>query len=377
MRVAVLSPLFESVPPKLYGGTERVVYNLCQGLVKKNIEVELFATGDSVSSAKLMAVIEHGIRLSSMRYFDPMALNFQMLTMVAKRAGDFDVIHNHNDYWMLPLTQMVRTPLLTTTHGRMDPPELEPVFGGFSNAAFVSISASQRASLPTLRWVSTIHHGIDLESFQFQKTPGRYLAFLGRISFEKRPEWAIEIAKRSGVPLKIAAKVEGALGQNYYDTFVKPHVDGRFIEYVGEISEAEKSEFLGNALALVFPVDWPEPFGLVVIESLACGTPVLARPCGAMPELLEDGCTGYMSMDIDTLSRRVEQVHSIDRSQCRSWVEARFSVGRMTEDYIDVYRQIITKPTRGEQSRGKTRSDHNRGNFLHPVQRIADGNSEN
>jgi glycosyltransferase involved in cell wall biosynthesis len=220
--------------------------------------------------------------------------------------------------------------------------------------------------MPQLRWLKTIHHGLDLEQFKYDEKPGKYLAFLGRINIEKRPDWAIQMAYDSGVPLKIAAKIEGKESQEYYDTWVKPHVDGKFIEYVGEISESEKSDFLGNALALAFPIDWPEPFGLVVIESLACGTPVLARPCGSMPELLKDGVTGYSDLNIINLAKRVKDIEKISRKKCREWVEEKFSLQRMTEDYIDVYRHVAGQ---------KTRTNRNRWNFLYSVERVADGNT--
>ncbi|MCM2278474.1 MAG: glycosyltransferase family 4 protein [Oligoflexia bacterium] len=368
MRVALLSPLFESVPPRLYGGTERVVYNLYRGLRSQGVDTVLFASGDSRVEGPLIPVIDESLRLRSAPVADPVAYHLKMLAVVADLAGDFDVIHNHHDYWMLPLTRMTRVPVLTTMHGRLDLPDLPAALGGFPGASYVSISDSQRQPLPWLRWMATIHHGIDTGPFELHRKPGRYLAFLGRISAEKRPDWAIKIAKLAGVPLKIAAKIEGKTGQDYYDAFVEPHVDGRFIEYVGEISEAQKSDFLGGALATVFPIDWPEPFGLVVLESLACGTPVLARPCGSVPELLRDGVTGFVHPDIAELARRIPDLPALDRPACREWVEARFSLKRMTEEYIDVYRRL-------SESSGQRRADRRRRNLLHPVQRVADGNS--
>lgn len=365
MRVAVISPLFESVPPRYYGGTERVVSNLCRGLTDANIEVVLFASGDSVVEGKIVPVIDEALRLRKIPVKDPIAYNFKLLSLVAKYADDFDVIHNHHDYWMLPLTSMSDTPLLTTLHGRMDLPDIPAAFLSFPKSYYVSISNSQRFPMPDLKWVRTIHHGIDYQEFSFQQKPGKYLAFLGRISVEKRPEWAIEIARRSGVPLKIAAKIEGVQAQNYYDSIIKPQVDGKFIEYLGEISDSEKSEFLGNALALVFPVDWPEPFGLVVIEALACGTPVLARPYGSIPEILYDGVTGFINSDIRVLADQVKDIPKIDRQGCREWVERNFSLQRMTEDYIDVYRYIKAK---------RHRADSHRWNFVHPFQRTTDWN---
>jgi len=362
----MISPLFESVPPRFYGGTERVVSNLCRGLIDSDIEVVLFASGDSSAEGRIVPVIDEALRLRSKPVNDPVPYYLRMLSLVAKHADEFDIIHNHHDYWMLPLSQMTETPLLTTLHGRMDLPDISAAFLSFPNAYYVSISGSQRTPLPQLRWARTIHHGISLDRLDFHERPGKYLAFLGRISMDKRPDWAIEIALRSGVPLKIAAKIEGKESQDYYDQYIKPHVDGKFIEFVGEISEDEKSDFLGNALALVFPIDWLEPFGLVVIEALACGTPVLARPCGAIPELLEDGITGYCHPDIRELSRRVADISNLDRRKCRAWVEERFSLERMTEDYIHVYRNIIAK---------RFGSHRHRWNLLHSVQRLADGNT--
>ncbi|MEO5971103.1 MAG: glycosyltransferase family 4 protein [Bdellovibrionia bacterium] len=362
MRVAILAPLFESVPPVLYGGTERVVANLCRGLTQANIEVVLFASGDSTAEGELVPVIEEAFRLKKVLVRDPHAYHFKMLEMVAKQAEDFDIIHNNNDYWMLPLARMTSTPLITTMHGRLDLVDMPEAFYGSLNSQFISISDSQRLPM-SLPWIKTIYHGIDVDRFQFYPNSGGYLAFLGRISSEKRPEWAIEIAKRSGIPLKIAAKIEAGLGQEYYDAFVKPHVDNRFIEYIGEISESEKSEFLGNSLATVFPVDWPEPFGLVMIESLACGTPVLARPCGSVPELLKDGITGYCDMNIEVLADKVKNISAIDRKGCRAWVESKFSLQRMTEDYIHVYRHVAAQ---------RAWRDRHRRDLVHPFQRPSD-----
>jgi len=363
----MIAPLFESVPPRLYGGTERVIHQLCRGLERTDVEVVLFASADSqVGGTELYPTIDEALRLKKRPVSDPYAYNMRLLATLAKQAGNFDLIHNHHDYWMLPLTTMTNTPVLTTLHGRMDLPEQAIAFTSFPDSYYVSISDSQRKPLPQLRWVNTIHHGIDYDSYQYEEKPGKYLAFLGRINQEKRPEWAIEIAKKSGVPLKIAAKIEGEDSRNYYESKIKPHVDGKFIEYIGEISESEKSEFLGNAMALVFPIDWPEPFGLVVIESLACGTPVLARPIGSIPEILEDQVTGFIDNDISVLAQRVRDIPKISRKACREWVLNRFSVSRMTEDYIDVYRYVAAQ---------RVRPDRNRWNFLYSVQRAADGNT--
>ena len=386
MKVALLAPLFESVPPKLYGGTERVVYNLSRGLTRAGIDVTVFASGDSHCDGTLVPVIDEAIRLRKTQAIDPNLFHFRMLSTVAQRANEFDIIHNHHDYWMLPLTEMVRTPVLTTVHGRLDIPELPPVLSGFPNAYYVSISDSQRTPLRNLPWLRTIYHGLEMSKYSFRETPGKYLAFLGRIDPQKRPDLAIRMAKRSGVPLKIAAKIEGKQGQEYYDKVVKPHVDGRFIEFLGEISDTEKSDFLGNALALAFPIDWPEPFGLVVIEAIACGTPVLARPFGAVPELLRDGLTGFLDFDVDRLSSKIRDIPQISRKFCRRWAEQHFSLERMTEEYIHVYEHLAQFVARGAAvanagrpsagiTAGSGKSGHYRWNFLHPVERSADGDT--
>jgi glycosyltransferase involved in cell wall biosynthesis len=344
------------------------------------VDVTLFASGDSDVPCRTVPVIREALRLRSTPVKDPFAFNLKLLAAVADRTNEFDIIHNHHDYWMLPLSRIVNKPLLTTLHGRLDLPDVDEAFLPYPDVHYVSISDSQRRPMPWLRWIKTIHHGLDLSRFKFSPRPGKYLAFLGRIAADKRPDWAIEIAHRAGVPLKIAAKIEGKDMQDYFDTHVKPHLDGRNVEYVGEISDHEKSEFLGNALGLTFPIDWPEPFGLVMIESLACGTPVLARPIGAASEVLKDGVTGYIHLDIQELARRVRDLESIDRAGCRQWVEKGFSLQRMTEDYINVYRQLAgssagraARPA--ERPFERRRSHRYRRNFVHSVQRVADGNS--
>lgn len=374
MRVALVSPLFESVPPKFYGGTERVIFNLCRGLTEAGVEVTLFASGDSEAPATLIPVIHEALRLRRKPVYDPQAYNFKLLAEVADRAAQFDVIHNHHDYWMLPLNRMTRTPVLTTLHGRLDLPDIGEAFSSYPHAPFVSISHAQRQPMPDLRWIQTIYHGLELSEFTFYPRAGKYLAFLGRISVDKRPAWAIEIAKKSGVPLKIAAKIEGKASQEYFDAYVKPHL-GKDIEFIGEISDREKCQFLGEAMGLVFPIDWPEPFGLVMIESLACGTPVLARPCGSAPEILREGVTGFSHPDISELARRVRDLPSLDRQGCRRWVEEHFSLQRMTEDYIHVYRQLLEFSSGQSRSAKRRKSYRDRRNFLHPVQRTINGDS--
>ncbi len=365
MRIGLISPPYESVPPRFYGGTERVVYNLCRGLTHAGHEVSVFASGDSRCDGQLIPVVPEALRLGPSQVCDANPYHLRMLAQVSQHAHDFDIIHNHHDYWMLPLGNMISAPVVSTLHGRLDLPDIAAAFTSFPQNYFVSISNSQRLPLSSLPWVSTIYHGIETADFQFHPEPGKYLAFLGRISWDKRPDWAIQIAKKSGVPLKIAAKIEGPESQQYYDRYIKPHVDGNFIEYIGEISEGEKSSFLGNALGLVFPIDWPEPFGLVMIEALACGTPVLARPCGAAPEVLSDGITGYCLPDIEDLADRVEKLPSLNRKKCRQWVEEKFSLRRMTEDYIHVYEQLTSRNLfRANRFR---RSAGNRRNFLHTL----------
>lgn len=334
IRIGLVSPLFESVPPRYYGGTERVVHLLCEGLARAGAEVTLFASADSTSPGRMVPVTERAIRLREMPAREPHAYSIKMLKEVGERAHEFDVIHNHNDFWMLPLSEMVTAPLVTTLHGRLDIPEVGEALHAYRRARFISISDSQRAPLPGLRWLGTVHHGLDLCRYRFHPEPGRYLAFLGRIAPEKRPDLAIEIAWHSGVPLKIAAKIEDGANKEYFETRVRPRIDGRFIEYVGEIGEAEKSDFLGNALALVFPIDWPEPFGLVMIEALAVGTPVLARPRGAVSEILAHGRTGYIEEQPADLAARVAEVGRLSRRACRAEAEMRFSSGRMVAEYL-------------------------------------------
>jgi glycosyltransferase involved in cell wall biosynthesis len=358
MRVALIAPPYESVPPKLYGGTERVVHNLCQGLQRAGIDVTLFASGDSeCPGVPLVPVVDQALRLRRPAVRDPASYHLRTLAIAARHAREFDLIHNHDDYWMLPLSELSDTPVLSTLHGRLDLSDIPAAFLSYPKASFVSISNSQRGPLGLLNWAGTIYHGMEFDHLEFKPEPGRYLAFLGRISWEKAPHWAIEIALQSGIPLKIAAKIEGRESQEYFDARIRPYVDGKFIEYVGEINESEKSEFLGNALGLVFPIDWPEPFGLVMIEALACGTPVLARPLGSVPELLCSGVTGFHSLDIRELARKAPELARIDRARCREWALGRYSLPRMIEEYIDVYRRL---------ARPAEFADHRR-NLVHSV----------
>jgi len=342
LKIAQISPLEESVPPRTYGGTERVVDNLTRGLSALGHEVVVFCTDDSnPSGGTKHAVWPEALRLSKRKIEDPFAYRIRMLAEVAKYADDFDVIHNHYDYPLLPLSLMTEVPVITTMHGRMDLPDLPAALEPYPNAPLVSISDAQRILVPQFNWLTTVLHGIDANQFQYRPTPGKYLAFLGRFSPEKAPHWAIEIAKQSGVPLKIAAKIEGK-DAPYYEQVVKPLIDGKFIEYIGEIREHEKSEFLGNALATVFPIDWPEPFGLVMVESMACGTPVLARPMGSVSEVMTDGITGFVRSNVSELASLVDASARLDRSKIRKYAENKFCIERMTREYLHVYDRLIS-----------------------------------
>ena len=358
MRVGLISPLYESVPPLLYGGTERVVHNLCRGLSAAGVDVTLFASGDSRSVGRLVSGVAQSLRLaypeSPNLVMDTLPQNMSYLGQVAALSDDFDILHNHHDYWMLPLARMSRTPLITTLHGQLRMPWLREAYSSFPEAGFISISESQRSALPDLDWRRTIYHGIELADFQFHPMPGQYLAFLGRMSAEKRPDWAIEIALRAGVPIKLAAKIEGKRDREFFEERVKPKIDGRNVEYVGEISEAEKSKFLGEALGLVFPIDWDEPFGLVMIEALACGTPVLARPFGSVPEVMRPGVTGFVSERIDDLVRAVQLLPQLNRAHCRRYVADNFSLQKMIEEYLDVYRSTISRGARSHRRDSQT-----------------------
>jgi glycosyltransferase involved in cell wall biosynthesis len=340
LRIAQVAPLYESVPPKLYGGTERVVAYLSEELVRRGHEVTLFAAGDSTAAANIHFTHPKSLRATGMVPWGN-SLHLPMLSEVFDHAERFDVIHCHLDYWSFPFARMVRTPTVTTLHGRLDIPELLDVYRYYSEALVVSISDAQRDPLPELNWVGTVHHGLPAD-LTFHSGPGKYLAFLGRIAPEKRPDLAIEIARRAGIPLKIAAKVD-VVDQEYFDSKIRPLLETNDVEFIGEIAEMEKDDFLGNALALLFPVDWPEPFGLVMIEALACGTPVIARPCGSVPEVLRHGVTGLMASDVDGLVRAVQAIPSISRQKCRAEFEARFTANVMAANYERIYCQLIDR----------------------------------
>jgi len=342
VKIAQVSPLFESVPPKLYGGTERVVSYLTEELVRQGHDVTLFASGDSVTRARLVATTDHALRLDE-GCRDRLAPQMLQLHAVFGEAHRFDVIHFHVDYLHFPFSARQSVPHVTTLHGRLDLPDLVPLYRVFDEVPVVSISDAQRAPLSWINWQATIHHGLPLDRHRPTAESGKYLAFLGRISPEKRVDRAIEIARRAGLPLKIAAKIDAA-DREYHEAHIARLLDDPLVEYVGEIGEDEKSAFLGNALALLFPVDWPEPFGLVMIEAMACGTPVVAWPCGSVPEVVDEGVTGFVVTSIEAAARAVERAAALPRAGVRARFEERFSVARMARDYMRVYEQLMEGP---------------------------------
>jgi len=339
LRIAQVAPLSESVPPKLYGGTERVVSVLTDELVCQGHAVTLFASGDSQTSAMLVPVCEQAQRLAGAS--DPLSAHMLMIEQVAQRARDFDIIHYHVAPLHFPLARRMNTPHLTTMHGRLDLPDLVPLYEEFGELPLVSISDAQRAPLPHQNWVGTVHHGFSERDFRFHPEPGSYFAFLGRISREKRVDRAIAIAKACGRPLRIAAKVDPT-DVLYFKNEIAPLMEHPLIEFIGEITDAQKSAFLGNARALLFPIDWPEPFGLVMIESLACGTPVIAYRGGSVAEVIEDGVTGFVVDDMDQAIDAVSRVHTLDRRACRDAFTRRFSALRMASAYVRLYRQLTS-----------------------------------
>ena len=344
MKIAQIAPLCESVPPRLYGGTERVVSWLTEELVARGHEVTLFASGDSLTAANLVPVTPHALRLDpSVR--DMMPYHIVMLDHVRRRAHEFDILHFHVDLIHAPLVQELDVPTVTTLHGRQDLPDLAPFYRAFPELPLVSISDSQRTPLPRANWAGTIYHGLPNGLLPASLDPrGDYLAFLGRISPEKRPDRAIEIAAAAGMKLKIAAKVDNA-DREYWNGTIAPLVarHSDIVEFVGEIGDREKAEFLGNARALLFPIDWPEPFGLVMIEAMACGTPVIAFPCGSVPEVIDHGVSGFIVDSVAEAVEAVKLVGQLPRADVRRQFETRFSAGRMAGDYLELYRRMIDR----------------------------------
>jgi glycosyltransferase involved in cell wall biosynthesis len=339
VRIAQVAPLYESVPPKYYGGTERVVSYLTEELIRQGHEVTLFASGDSITQARHIAPCTQSLRLQN-DCIDQLAHHVVMLELVARHALEFDVIHFHIDYLHFPLSRRQSIPHLTTLHGRLDIPDLVPLYEEFAEMPLVSISDAQRLPLPRVNWLATVHHGLPTNLYTFYEGPGQYLCFIGRISPEKRVDRAVEISRRTGIPLKIAAKVD-KVDRAYFEATIAPLLATPGVEYIGEIGEGDKNELLGNAHALVFPIDWPEPFGLVMIEALACGTPVIAYRQGSVSEVLDDGLTGFIVDDLEDAVHAAESVQQVDRRRCREVFEQRFSAGRMAQDYAAIYEQLV------------------------------------
>ncbi len=340
MRIAQVAPLYESVPPKRYGGTERVVSYLTEELVARGHEVTLYASGDSVTSARLRAACDTALRLHEKPVTDPLAYHVSMVEMVAREAQRFDVIHFHIDYLHFPVTRCKHMVALTTLHGRLDIPELVPLYRAYPDMHLVSISNSQREPLPWANWAGTVYHGLPVKPLPpIDASAGKYLVFVGRICPEKRVDRAIEIAIQAGLPLKIAAKIDPA-NKEYFEQ-IRHLLDNPLIEFIGELGEEDKEVLVANAQALLFPIDWPEPFGMVLIEAMACGTPVIAFRMGSVPEIIEHGVTGYIVNDVSEAVDAVHALGSLDRRICRRIFEERFSAERMCLDYLKIYETLI------------------------------------
>ena len=341
MRIAQIAPLTESVPPHRYGGTERVVAYLTDELVRRGHDVTLFASADSQTTAKLEPSWPHALRLGG-ACRDSLAPHVIMLEHVVRRAEEFDLLHFHVSEMHFPLVRRLPIAHVTTLHGRLDIPELVPFYREFNDVPVVSISDAQREPVPHAGWIGTVYHGLPPTLFDFHPGPGEYLAFIGRISPEKRVDRAIEIAEASGRRLRIAAKVDAA-DREYFEREIRDRLNSPLVEYVGEVDDAGKEEILRGALALLFPIDWPEPFGLVMIEALACGVPVIAFRGGSVPEVIDHGVTGFIVESVDEAIAAVNAVDRLDRRQCREAFERRFSAPRMGEDYMTIYEALVAR----------------------------------
>jgi glycosyltransferase involved in cell wall biosynthesis len=369
MKIAQIAPLYERVPPKLYGGTERVVSYLTEELVRQGHDVTLFASGDSKTSAKLVPCCKMALRLDP-SVKDPLIYHIMMLEEVRQRIDQFDVLHFHIDILQAPLVRDIADRTLTTQHGRLDLPDLVPFYRMFQELPLVSVSNDQRKYLRHANWVGTVHHGLPRDLLPCRpNAAGGYLAFLGRISPEKGPNRAIEIAARARMPLKIAAKVD-RVDQAYWDEIIRPMVEAHSnVEFIGEIGERDKAAFLVEAAALLFPIDWPEPFGLAVIEAMACGTPIIAFRRGSVPEVVEDGTSGFVVDTIEEAVRAVWRIVSLDRTTVRAEFDRRFTAERMARDYLQIYQELSLARTRSERLRrlkGGSKA-------LHAVQSVAAG----
>lgn len=347
MKIAQIAPLCESVPPMAYGGTERVVSYLTEELVRQGHEVTLFASGDSKSSARIISTVERSLRQKT-DVQDTVAHHIVQMQEVIERMHEFDILHFHTDYIHFPITSNSYNPHVTTLHGRLDIPDLQYVYQRFRNQPVVSISDSQRQPLPCAEWAGTVYHGLPLDLYTQGNGEGDYVVFLGRISPEKSPDLAIEIARRAGIKIKIAAKIDKA-DYEYYNSKIKHLIQQPHVEFLGEIGEAEKSELLQNALALIFPIQWPEPFGMVLIEAMACGTPTIAFRYGSVPELLDERKTGMIVNDVDAAVEAVKNIAGLDRNIIRATFEKKFGVDVMAENYIRIYTELINQKRAGYQ----------------------------
>jgi len=345
MRIAQVAHLSESVPPKTYGGSERIIAYLTDELVRLGHDVTLFASADSATTARLESVFGDAVRNPETES-ERMARLVLLQERVLQLSAQYDIIHAHLDFLAFPLARRSKTPIVTTVHGRLDLSELQTIYREFSEVPVVSVSDAQRLPCPWANWKATIHHGLPQDLYRFNTGSGGYLAFLGRFSPEKGPEAAIEVAKRAGLPLRIAAKLDSA-DVAYYEEVIRPHFLDGSIDYVGELTDREKNIFLGNAVALLCPFR-VESFGLVLIESLACGTPVLVYNHGSFPEIIEDGVTGFLCAHIDDMVKAIERLPGIDRVRCRQSFEGRFTSARMTREYVRVYDDIVRESVLGE-----------------------------
>ena len=343
MKIAQVPPLYEAVPPKLYGGTERVVAHLTDALVELGHEVTLFAAADAETRARLIAVRDQSIRLDPAPFKSDLAAHMTMLSEVLRRADDFDVIHFHTDMIHFPFFSRLADKTVTTLHGRLDLKDLPDVYERWPEFGLVSISDDQRRPLPLANWKATVHHGMPADLYRFAPRSQGYLAFLGRISPEKGPDRAIEIATKLGKPLKMAAKID-VQDRPYWDTVIRPMVEANpLVEFVGEIGDHQKAAFLGGAEALLFPIDWPEPFGLVMIEAMACGTPVVAFRRGSTAEIVEDGATGFLVESLEQAVAAAARAHLLDREAIRARFDLRFSATAMARSYLDVYGDLLAR----------------------------------
>jgi glycosyltransferase involved in cell wall biosynthesis len=351
LRIAQVSPLYESVPPTTYGGTERVVSYITEELVRQGHDVTLFASGDSVTAARLVPVSPRALRLLGRGCIDPLTHHILLLERVCQESPKFDIIHYHIDYMHFAISRRLGVPHVTTLHGRLDLPDLVPLYKEYRDMPLISISDAQRGPIHWANWQGTVHHGLPPDLFRFHAGAGDYLGFLGRISPEKRVDRAIEIARRTKRQLKVAAKVDKADLQ-YFRKEIEPlfKANKQFVEFVGEIGGTAKEEFLGNAAALLFPIDWPEPFGLVMIESMACGTPVIAYRRGSVPEVIDHGVSGFVVDDEDGAVEAVRRLPELSRQRCRQVFEQRFLAERMTRDYLQLYRRCLSQGRQGRDA---------------------------